>query len=255
MKQVVSPKTAAIAAYLEKNGYSKDNPFIPSKKTIIHYFIELPTKYVFNYPYALFCAWPENGGLKVQVRQANPVTELVFVNDDEIIVEKCAELEERQILDDKLEDADYEDESYGTYMGFEISYWHLDSLLMEFFSITPFGHPKKPFEGDFYYIEEQDGKKQIHINGSLWMSDDEWRHSEYCFLIVPLDEFIACYAERGNEYIDGLFEGAKTSILELSETGALDMMSRYFDDWYPDGMLDYSKIRMDTPVGNYSTKW
>jgi len=255
MKKVISPKTAAVAAYLQKKGFSKENPFIPSGKMVIHHFIECPTKYVFNYPFVVLAAWPDGEGLVVRCVYAKPVTELGFVDDKEVVVEKFAEPEERRIVDDECEEEDYEDDSFGTYEGIEISYWSIDGMMLDFFSCVPFGRPKEPFEGDFYYIEEVDGKKQIHINGSLWKSDDEWRHSEYVFLIVPLDEFIACYAERGNEYVDELFEGAKTSIQELTETDALKMMSRYFNNWYPDGMLDYSQIRLDTPVGNYATKW
>lgn len=114
---------------------------------------------------------------------------------------------------------------------------------------------KKPFEGDFFSIEEYDDVKKIHINGSLWKSDDEWKHSEYVFLIVPLEEFIDNYSKQRNEYVDTLFQDAKTGIAELSEKEAEEMISHYFNGKYPDGMLGYADIHMDTPVGNYAIRW
>ena len=124
------------------------------------------------------------------------------------------------------------------------------------FRIKPFERTIEPFEGDFFSIEEdENGRKQIHIDGSNWKSDDEWRHSEYVFLIVPLDEFIPNVAARGIEYVDELFEGAKTGILEHTGPEIIQMMNHYFNGERPDGFLDYCDISMDTPVGNYAVKW
>lgn len=215
MNKVISAQAAAVAAVLQAKGYSKENPFIPSEKTDIRLLIELPLKYQYEYPHEVEAAWPEKGRLFVRAYH---------------IVEGESVLFSGEILDDELTDADYEKESFGTYMGAEISYWLLDDLLQKFFSITPFGRPSKPFEADFYSIEKRDDEKVIHINGTLWKSDDEWRHSEYVFLIVPLSEFISRYAQSGenaSEYIDELLQGAKTGIGELTEKEAVTMISRY----------------------------
>lgn len=58
MKKVISPQVAAVAAYLQKKGFSKENPFIPSGKMVIHDFIECTTKYVFNYPFVVLACRP-----------------------------------------------------------------------------------------------------------------------------------------------------------------------------------------------------
>lgn len=242
MKHVLSRQAAAIVSYLERNAYSKDNPFVPFAEMTITLSIELPCKYVYKYPYRVFSAWAKDGGLFVSCRPAWPGA--------------SRKKEVCRILDDELETEDYEDESFGTYQGVEISYWDLSNMLEKFFLIEPFSCNDTPFEGDFFSIEEdENGRKQIHIDGSNWKSDDEWRHSEYVFLIVPLDEFVSNFAARGIEYVDELFEGAKTGILEHTSSEIVQMMNHYFNGERPDGFLDYCNISLDTPVGNYAVKW
>lgn len=239
MYRVISKQAAAVAAALQEKGYSKDKPFVPSEKSTIRHLIELPLKYVYEYSHEVLSTWPEDGRLFVHSRhvdgEGNPVNEF-----------------RGQILDDELTEANYAEESFGTYMGAEISYWLLDGLLQEFFKIRPFIRPKEPFETDFYSIEEHDGKKYIHISGSLWKSDDEWRLNEYVWLMVPLKEFIENCAEKGeDEYLDELFSEAKTGVGELNAEEALETITHYFCGYYPDGSLNYSDITLDTPLGDY----
>lgn len=245
MIQVVSKQAKDIIEYLTKNGYTREKPFVPSEKTFIQEICEVPGKYQYSYDNLLIRLWPEDRNLYAEIDQV--------IDDNPEGMPK-----EQVILDSEPEEEDWEN-GLGTYEGPELWYWDLGSATELFFKIQSwltlrYGKGPRlefPFEGDFYSIETVDGKKQIHIFGTLWKSDDEWRHSEYIFLIVPLDEFIEKYSSEGKEFIDSLMSDAKTGINELTQRQAEDTICGYFNGKHPEGRLQYGDITMDTPDGNY----
>lgn len=110
----------------------------------------------------------------------------------------------------------------------------------------------KPFETDFFSIESSDEGKQIHISGNIYPCDDEWRYTEYIFLIVPLNEFIKGMKES-EDYLDNLFCDSKQGIKDITEEEAVDYLNHYFDGHSANGTLTYGDITEDTPIGNYIT--
>lgn len=240
MFKVFSKQAMDIMAYLVKEGYSRKNPFVPKKKPFfIQSVCELPGKYQYFYDTEIVALWPDSNALYAKVKDTdNTVREIA-------------------LLDNEPEESDWEN-GLGTYDGPELWYWDFNALSMLLFKTESWlhlrwggGRLQIPFEGDFYSIETVGGKKQIHINGTLWKSDDEWRHSEYVFLIIPLEEFIAEYAKNGSEYVDSLYSEAKTGISEFTKAQAEKCIQNYFNGCHPEGRLDWADITMDTPDGNY----
>lgn len=245
MKEIVSKQAKDIVEYLTKKGFTREKPFVPNEKTYIQEVCEIPGKYQYSYDVLLLSLWPENNNLYAVIDQV--------IDDKEEGMPK-----EMIILDNEPEDEDWEN-GFGEYEGPEMWYWDLNSLTVLFFKTESWYSARYrtkpclyiPFEGDFFSIETINGIKQIHINGTLWKSDDEWRHSEYIFLIVPLKEFIDENAKQGSDYIDFLFSEAKQGIHELDERQVSECIHHYFNGHHPEGRLHYKNITMETPDGNY----
>ena len=243
MFKISSKAAKDIAAYLTAKGYSKEKPFVPTTKPFyIQTICEIPLEYQYSYNTKIVSLWPVGDTLFAKI---NP-----DADNDNLAEEVC-------LLDYEPEESDWGN-GLGSISGPELWYYDFNALSSLFFNIQSWFHLRWgeeqlriPFEGDFYSIETVDGKKQIHINGTLWKSDDEWRHSEYVFLIIPLEEFIAEYAKSRDDYIDLLYSEAKTGISEFSEKQAEDCIQEYFNGNPPEGRLHWGDITMDTPDGNY----
>lgn len=103
---------------------------------------------------------------------------------------------------------------------------------------------------DFYQIEEQDGKKVVHIMGWFWPLDQDeeknCRLTEYTFFIVPLDEFITW---THDQYCEAE-EKIKQYVSDLTEEEAIDAMCHFYNG-NPPTPLRYKELTMQTPCGCY----
>ena len=121
----------------------------------------------------------------------------------------------------------------------------------------------KPFEGDFYSIHEEHGKKYIHVDGYTYKSSNSeystednpdgiyWANLQVCWFIYELSEFIANYKERGTEWVNENYEGLKQYQADFTDEEMLDAINHYFDNKTPDAYLDFSELTEDTPCGTY----
>ena len=111
---------------------------------------------------------------------------------------------------------------------------------------------KAYWETDFYQIEEENGKKLVHIMGYFYHTDDgsgskkQYRCLEYTWFYVPLEEFIEW---DGDDYDDAAQE-LKQYIQDMTEEEAIDAMYHYFGGISPTPLL-YQDLTMDTPCGYY----
>ena len=105
----------------------------------------------------------------------------------------------------------------------------------------------KPFEGDFYSI----GKGTIHIWGYTY-EGDAWELVEVTRVIIPLDEFVKNYKERGKDYINEIYDGCNQYQDDFhTDNEILKVINEFFDGKPADYFLDYAEITEETPDGNY----
>lgn len=114
----------------------------------------------------------------------------------------------------------------------------------------------EPHELEFYSIED-DGKggKQIHVLGYLYIGDEDhgngvWRNVEYTGFIEPLNDFISKY-QADSDYVDIVASELKQYIGDCTDSQVVDIINHYFCNHPADYYLHYSKITIDTPIGNY----
>ena len=69
MRKVISKQAKDIVSYLTKNGFSKDNPFVPEEKIFIQEICECPGKYQYPYDVRLLNIWPEDDNLHAMIDQ------------------------------------------------------------------------------------------------------------------------------------------------------------------------------------------
>ena len=115
-----------------------------------------------------------------------------------------------------------------------------------------------PMEVEFFTIFSQDGERYIHLHGYIYRSDDYWANMEACGIIIPLDQFIKNYNERG---MDELYEQAKQYQGDYDETEIVEVINHYYRDIVfsiprdevgnPDAWLNYGEITDATPDGSY----
>lgn len=106
------------------------------------------------------------------------------------------------------------------------------------------------WDTDFYQIEEENGRKLVHIMGYFYHADDgskkPYRCLEYTWFYVPLEEFIEW---DGDDYDDTAQE-LKQYIKDMTEEEAIDAMYHYFGGISPTPLL-YQDLTTDTPCGYY----
>lgn len=130
--------------------------------------------------------------------------------------------------------------------------------------MKPFQKVDKPFEGDFYSIVEENGEKFIHVNGYSYKSDSMdyvteqnpngvyWAHTEVCWFIFSLMDFINMYKIYGKEWVDEQYEERNQYQTDFTEEQMLECINeRYFNGHPADAFLDFDELTLDTPCGNY----
>lgn len=243
MRTIITPKSQSIINYLNAKGYTKENPLILDLPITIDKVCECPGRYIYRYPHEVLLLWLDNDTLTVRARYNKEETYL----GDTLV--KCTKaVDEFFIVDDEMEPEDISG-SFIDYDWQEIWYWDIDPLLEELFKIKPLDQTSEPSESNFFSIEENAEGKQIHIFGNL-CKDEDWKHTEYVFLIVPLKEFTDNLKTKKN-YLNDLFAKAKQGINGINEKAATQLFQNYFDGKAPDGVIAFEDITEDTPAGNY----
>ena len=125
--------------------------------------------------------------------------------------------------------------------------------------MIPFIPTTKPTDGtEFFSIEkniyhpESADSKCVHIHGYIYKNDEGWSLVECIFLTVPLTEFIKNYSERGGDYIDELYEGAKQCQNDpYNDAQTVDIINRFYNGKPATAKLEFSELTTETPLGNY----
>jgi len=109
----------------------------------------------------------------------------------------------------------------------------------------------KPVECELYQVYAIGGEKMIHIFAYTYKSDVDWRMVEGTGMIMPLREFMAGYAERGQEYVDELWEMTKQVEWEESADSLVKAVNSYFYGRAADKRLQYGDVTARTREGCY----
>lgn len=111
---------------------------------------------------------------------------------------------------------------------------------------------KAPVNNAEMYSIEHDAEygKIIHLISFVYESDVDWRIVDGTFLYEPLSEFVRNYAERGQDYINEIWEGTKQYEGEMTEEECLKQMNLFIEENHAEH-LEYDKITIDTPYGAY----
>ena len=103
---------------------------------------------------------------------------------------------------------------------------------------------------DWYYIEEYEGNKCIHIVGNWYYTSDEYekpyRDLEVSWFIVPLKDFLTWDTD---DY-DYFQENLKQYISDRSESEMVEEWSEFLDK-HEFVELGFDELTMDTPLGFY----
>lgn len=107
---------------------------------------------------------------------------------------------------------------------------------------------------ELYSVEEKDGVKFVHILAFCFKADDkgpkDHRLTEYTFCLVPLDEFISEYKERGEDYVSSLEQEVQQYEADLTEDEAFNAIRYYFGEKGPKP-LTFASLTTDSPCGNF----
>ena len=128
--------------------------------------------------------------------------------------------------------------------------------------MKPFTPITTPQEVEFFSVIDYIGEKCVHLHGYTYQTDDYWANMEACGIVVPLDDFIKEYKERGGDYTDELYEGSKQYQGDYTDAEIVEVINHYYRDivfparednpeGMPDMWLGYGELTMDTPYGQY----
>ena len=140
--------------------------------------------------------------------------------------------------------------------------------------MMPFTPITTPQEVEFFSVIDYIGEKCVHLHGYTYESDSEefvtednpdgtyWANMEACGIVIPLDDFIKEYKERGMEYANELYEDAKQYQGDYTDEEIVEVINHYYRDivfparednpeGYPDAWLCYGEITDATPYGQY----
>lgn len=123
---------------------------------------------------------------------------------------------------------------------------------------------QRPAEADFFTIYTGfNGQRRIHVLGYNYKSSNKeyenddnpdghyWAMTEVSGFDVPLEEFIQQFAINNTTYTDDMYGECDQYQKDLTDEEAVLAMNTYFNGHAADAFLDFGKITMDTPDGNY----
>lgn len=129
--------------------------------------------------------------------------------------------------------------------------------------MKPFHRIRKPLDADFFSIyEDNDGVKNIHVNGYSFKSDSAefisednpngiyWGHVEVCWFIMPLAEFVKNLKENEN-FVDDTYEVLKQYQEDLTATEMVNIINNYYNGYPPTYEACYGELTEDSPCGYY----